>query len=190
MRITTQARETQENLSTQLDNISVSGAVEIKRQRLLRILKYDGMRGRENMIATSHSETFQWIFPEEIQAWSSFVEWLHSAQSLYWISGKPGSGKSTLMKFIVNDKRTTENLKPNTLILSHYLWSIGTPMRKSTKRVILSLLYQLLLDECVLVTPGFWNPQLWIWQMQRVTGHFRNRGAAWAWHCLSVHFRD
>ncbi len=44
----------------------------------------------------------------------SFSEWLRNASnakgSLYWIRGKPGSGKSTLMKFAMTDTRTSDIL--------------------------------------------------------------------------------
>jgi len=44
----------------------------------------------------------------------SFSEWLRNASnahdSLYWIRGKPGSGKSTLMKFAMKDARTSDIL--------------------------------------------------------------------------------
>jgi effector-binding domain-containing protein len=49
--------------------------------------------------------------PRKIGKWDSFTQWLHSQQSLYWITGKPGSGKSTLMKYLYNDPRTLENLE-------------------------------------------------------------------------------
>jgi hypothetical protein len=31
--------------------------------------------------------------------WDDFGEWLRSGSSVYWISGKPGSGKTTLVKY-------------------------------------------------------------------------------------------
>lgn len=44
----------------------------------------------------------------------SFSEWLRNATDsrdpLYWIRGKPGSGKSTLMKFAMTDTRTSDIL--------------------------------------------------------------------------------
>jgi hypothetical protein len=39
-----------------------------------------------------------------------FVEWLQSDRIAYWICGKPGSGKSTLMKFIVKHSLTRKYL--------------------------------------------------------------------------------
>jgi hypothetical protein len=43
----------------------------------------------------------------------SFYEWLRQDwdESLYWITGKAGAGKSTLMNVICQDGRRTELLK-------------------------------------------------------------------------------
>lgn len=62
------------------------------------------MEDREEKIATAHSKTFQWVFEGSrngsAQHWSCLKTWLESNEQLYWITGKAGSGKSTLMKFI------------------------------------------------------------------------------------------
>ena len=71
-------------------------------------LEYNDMIDRENRIATAHESTFQWIFQDDQSQdqqshslrWSSFREWLETDNQLYWITGKAGSGKSTLMKFL------------------------------------------------------------------------------------------
>ena len=52
-------------------------------------------------------QTFHWLFdPDTV----TFSRWLSesdtSSSGVYWIQGKPGSGKSTLMKFAMEDNRT------------------------------------------------------------------------------------
>ena len=79
--------------------------------------------------------------------------WLSSNSNMFWISGKPGSGKSTLMKFIATSSRTKEHLdawRPDVRILTHYFWKAGTPMERSLKGFLLSFTYQILLDELAL----------------------------------------
>ena len=74
---------------------------------LLEKLRYSGMEDRIERIAKAYENTFQWIWearPLSDKAWSNFVEWLESDSRLYWITGKAGSGKSTLMKFICQDE--------------------------------------------------------------------------------------
>jgi hypothetical protein len=43
--------------------------------------------------------------------WSNFVKWLNGDEALYWITGNPGSGKSTLMKYLSLDRRTAAFLE-------------------------------------------------------------------------------
>ncbi|RKK99208.1 hypothetical protein BFJ68_g12710 [Fusarium oxysporum] len=80
------------------------------------------MSHRRNEIHSSHASTFHWIFEEEHEdeyleseasqsdsdaqelVCSSFVPRLKSTDDRYWISGRPGTGKSVLMKFIISDE--------------------------------------------------------------------------------------
>jgi hypothetical protein len=83
-------------------------------QSVLSRLHFSEMKDRENLIVEAHQETFQWIFtsPEAGDTpWPSFTNWLMNGAGLYWITGKAGSGKSTLMKYIYNDPRTLEMLQ-------------------------------------------------------------------------------
>ncbi|KAF9878479.1 hypothetical protein CkaCkLH20_03971 [Colletotrichum karsti] len=69
---------------------------------------------------------------------------------LYWISGKPGSGKSTLMKFIATDERTENALRgwnPRCMIISHFIWKPGTPLQQSLHGLLCSLLHQVLSED-------------------------------------------
>ncbi|KAH7025060.1 uncharacterized protein B0I36DRAFT_387436 [Microdochium trichocladiopsis] len=82
--------------------------------------------------------------------WDNFGDWLKSDDKLYWISGKPGSGKSTLVKYIAQNERTKRELsgwRPNTFIVTHYFWKPGRGLQKSFKGMLLSILYQLLGSE-------------------------------------------
>ncbi|KAI8719792.1 NACHT domain-containing protein [Fusarium sp. LHS14.1] len=78
--------------------------------------------------------------------WDSFTDWLGSGDPIYWISGKPGSGKSTLMKFVSSNPKTKSFLKewqPEVQIFSHYFWKAGSEMQQSLKGLLCSLMYQI-----------------------------------------------
>ncbi|EEU48262.1 uncharacterized protein NECHADRAFT_75653 [Fusarium vanettenii 77-13-4] len=78
--------------------------------------------------------------------WDSFTDWLGSGDPIYWISGKPGSGKSTLMKFVSSNPKTREFLnkwQPEAQIFSHYFWKVGSEMQQSLKGLLGSLMYQI-----------------------------------------------
>ena len=72
-------------------------------------------RARIGEVHEAHEKTFQWLFDPAIV---SFADWLQNPHleeyPIYWIQGKPGSGKSTLMKFAMRDSRLSELLSPQT----------------------------------------------------------------------------
>lgn len=68
---------------------------------VLKSLAFREMRSREESVKDASKGTFNWIFAKSSNyagaEWDSFLAWLQSGQNLYWINGKVGSGKSTLM---------------------------------------------------------------------------------------------
>ena len=71
--------------------------------QFLHSLWFREIHTRINDIAESHSQTLHWMFEDDAtRPWDSFCSWLQADDRLYWVNGKPGSGKSTLMKFLTN----------------------------------------------------------------------------------------
>ena len=122
------------------------------RKRLLDSLWFEELWSREERIADAHRETFEWIFDptgKGVGRWDNFVEWLERGEGIYWIKGKAGSGKSTLMSFLGQDSRIPESLKfwaasKSILVPKFYFWSGGNPMERSTEGLLRSLLWQIL----------------------------------------------
>ena len=84
----------------------------------------------------------------QTQPGSNFLEWLWYNQGVYWINGKPGSGKSTLMSYLTDHERTIEALQTwakgsDLLTPSFFFWSSGTILQKSSQGILRSLLYQI-----------------------------------------------
>lgn len=85
--------------------ISPNRLVRLQKQ-FIGIFRYDSMFDREAGVAEAHPDTLNWIFKDpsaENRRWDNFGQWLQSKDQLYWITGKMGSGKSTLMKYISED---------------------------------------------------------------------------------------
>ena len=123
-------------------------------QMLLNSLSFPAMRTRQDEITIAYHSTFQWMFQEpspeaDLLPWTNFVRWLRSGNDVYWINGKAGSGKSTLVKYIFNDPRSSKALsswsgtKP-TLVANFYFWNGGTSDQRSQAGLLRSLLFQLL----------------------------------------------
>jgi hypothetical protein len=83
--------------------------VQLHKQRL-HALYFPQLRSREDEVKAAHKKTFSWILDENSEVdkpaqRSKFKQWLRSddpQKNVFWISGKPGAGKSTLMKFIAH----------------------------------------------------------------------------------------
>ncbi|KAI0503221.1 hypothetical protein F5B22DRAFT_560661 [Xylaria bambusicola] len=119
---------------------------------ILNSLWYPSICDREETIHEAHANTFKWIFedPETTgKEWGNFVNFLQGDSSSYWITGKPGSGKSTLMKYINQTPKTQVLLQQwsgeNPLIyLSHYFYYGGGNYQKSEMGLFKSLLHSIL----------------------------------------------
>ena len=89
---------------------------------------------------------------EEIRAqpWSSFKDWLEAdGNEPYWLSGKPGSGKSTLMKYISTEfssycqSHETLSAWRDAVTCSFFFWNLGSPLQKNYVGLLRSLLFQI-----------------------------------------------
>ena len=68
-------------------------------QLILNCLWFRLINERHNNIVEAHSKTLEWAInpPTSEAIWDDLDHWLRCGQGIYWIHGKPGSGKSTLM---------------------------------------------------------------------------------------------
>ena len=74
-------------------------------------LRYAGMEDRTNNITATYEKTFQWALQREqsdMQKWDNLPYCLENSSQMYWITGKAGSGKSTLMKFPPGDASSVQ----------------------------------------------------------------------------------
>ena len=130
------------------------------------------MEDRYEDIPRAYQQTFEWIYQENGQkqnessgidqeiVWDSFTEWLEGNQSLYWITGKPGAGKSTLMKFLYDDRRTFKHLKHwtgscPTITAAFFFWNSGASMQMSRMDMMQSILHQALENHLDLIPEVF-----------------------------------
>lgn len=126
---------------------------EEKQQSILRTLSFSQLHDRELAIPEAHRRTFEWIFDSDPNTKTSFVEWLRAENGIFWIKGKAGSGKSTLMKFITEHPTADRHLRrwasltgprENLVTARYYFWSPGIPIQKSHEGLLRALLLQIL----------------------------------------------
>jgi len=101
-------------------------------------------------------------------------DWLRSGAGTYWLSGKPGSGKSALMKYIIEDERTMNYLRTwagnyRLVLPIFFFWKPGRPDQKSLNGFLRSLIYHILVEV----------PQLLATVAHLTKRNTRGKGSAW-----------
>jgi hypothetical protein len=120
--------------------------------RILESLLFPSISKRYEGVIEAHANTYKWIFldprPED-RPWSSFTDWLKNGNGIYWINGKAGSGKSTLMRYLYEHSLTRElldkwswPLDPN--LAAFFFWNIGTYEQRSQLGLLRALLHNIL----------------------------------------------
>lgn len=138
-------------MHTRFDQVQTS----LGHQAFLGSLFFPDMFARHRNIERPSEGTYEWIFDqdtaqdEEMRAkLGKFKHWMSNDEPYFWINGKAGSGKSSLMSFIESDKRTKDALRVwagsrELYIFSFFFWRPGSDLQKSITGLLQSLLYQL-----------------------------------------------
>lgn len=139
-----------------------------KQRLILKALKFEGMDMRYHDVVKEADGTFGWILEDDCNGKrkrdlygtqyqpdprprTTFKPWLTSGNGIYHISGKPGSGKSTLMKYLWNHEKTTKMLRrwaqerqQELIVARFFFWKPGSPLQKSLAGLVRSLLFHVL----------------------------------------------
>ncbi|KAI1175867.1 hypothetical protein F4777DRAFT_548909 [Nemania sp. FL0916] len=137
------------NFRDKLEMLRHEQATCVQQIKVLESLYFMEIRRRWHQIHDADQRSNEWIYdPKQ----TSFVPWLESQNrkdDLFYITGRAGSGKSTLMKFISENRRTVQSLQKwageaTLYTASYYFWNQGTEKQKSGIGLFQSLLYQIL----------------------------------------------
>lgn len=146
---------------------------------ILRTLEFEGMDARRNQVESTVGNTFKWLIANddvpkdhpELQV--SLKTWLSAGAGVYHVTGKPGSGKSTLMKLIDQDAESRQQLETwasrtgdRLIVARFYTWKAANAHRLQNQEEGLTrtLLHQILTAAPELTQVAFakhpcWNPQ-------------------------------
>jgi len=154
-----------EDITASFEVMSVSARQEKQLRRaitqdILGSLSFPSMTNRYEDLVNAHPTTLEWAFSDptfQQKPWSNLSRWLKDGKGIYWVNGKAGSGKSTLMKHISGDQRTSDFLqiwatgkgncteqKSKHCVASFFFWNSGTREQKSQIGLLRALLYQVL----------------------------------------------
>jgi hypothetical protein len=135
---------------------------------VLNSLFFKAIKVRQTAVKEAHARTFEWIFAKPTdnpRIQTGFKNWLETGNGIFWVAGKAGSGKSTLMKYLCDHRCTNYSLQKwagedELVVASYYFWSAGNTLQKSQEGLLQSLLYQILRQCPQLipkVCPSRWN---------------------------------
>ena len=102
-------------------------------------------------VSEAHQNTFQWVYQNERNGrkWDSLSDWLTSDGQIYWMNGKAGSGKSTLMRYIYGHSETLRLLQnwsdgEAIMVAKYFFWNSGSKEQRSQAGLFRSLLFEAL----------------------------------------------
>jgi hypothetical protein len=199
--IATSLKEMEERLSATIKGDREEPSIESTKQTfqdaldmvrdgvILEMLHFSNLGRRFEDLRNAHEGTFDWIFsnPEMVLEKEpglkiTFPAWLQTGSGIFHIAGKPGSGKSTLMKYLCRHKDREELLTKwaegyELLFAKFFFWRIGTSQEeKSLKGLVRGLLYELLCKVPALARVLF--PKSWAKASQAVQRHLRTELSA------------
>jgi hypothetical protein len=131
-----------------------------KGMAIVESLKYPQMNDREWQVHAADDSTLGDLFMGEESKRHpqilSLLAFLERGSGLFWIQGKPASGKSTLMKYLLSRSHGSDKLwksanPKDTIFASHFCWVAGSTTQRSQQGLLQSLLYQVLLADLALV---------------------------------------
>ncbi|KAI1648973.1 nacht and ankyrin domain-containing protein [Daldinia loculata] len=114
-----------------------------RRTKVITSLKFIQIDKRQRTIKGAHIKTCKWFLET-----SQYIDWLDTSKfddhsGFLWIKGKPGAGKSTLMKFTISHAYQPLS-DQGKIVISFFFNARGEELEKSTDGLYRSLIIQIL----------------------------------------------
>lgn len=154
----TNADGSQQKLETLLEACREAQDIVMEKQ-ILQALVFTDMDARFISIHQAERDTFRWILEnphdlleKEPALIISFTDWLRSGSGIFHIVGKPGAGKSSLMKYLCEHQTTRYLLEEwaaasgrQLLFCKFFFWRVTpVPEQKTLKGLMRGLLHGVL----------------------------------------------
>ncbi|GAW21818.1 hypothetical protein ANO14919_113430 [Xylariales sp. No.14919] len=161
---------------------------KLTQHKFLRRLEYPGINDRNCEIPDAHGTSFNWILEPSADSrgnGAKFRHWLLDSRPVYWIRGKAGAGKSTLMKFLLKsfdrvsslslfggkESTATYSQQPKfdgkgsleAYVAAFFFKSTGTTYQRSSVGFLRSIMLQILSQDPAIipsVAPSRWEALL------------------------------
>jgi hypothetical protein len=150
------SEEVQQSIAN-LTHLSSQALNSITNHRILDSLYFPELHKRDGAVSKAYSNTFEWIFDESpsqkqekaLEGQTLFRNWVEIGEGMFHIIGKPGAGKSTLMRYIIENPQMKDLLTSWTagkklIIGKFFFWRRGGHMEHSIQAMLQTLLYDIL----------------------------------------------
>ncbi|CZR51417.1 uncharacterized protein PAC_01293 [Phialocephala subalpina] len=129
--------------------------IESRNNDILKALEFSKIHDRELNIDNAYADTCSWILDHQSTnnkasaKPSQFLSWLKNNETFFWISGKAGCGKSTLMKYVYQNRKTREDLSQwadgkDLVLTGYFFFDRGDKDQSSREGMLRSILHQVL----------------------------------------------
>ena len=113
-----------------------------RHEQILESLDFEAIDARKTTIKLAHKKTCRWFLKhKDYLAWKDPAK-VSEHHGFLWIRGKPGAGKSTIMKFIFLETKKKDK-KDQVLTASFFFNARGETLEKTISGMYRSLLLQL-----------------------------------------------
>ena len=158
-------------MARQPASLVASGCEDVTK-RILNALNSGHIEQRHAHIPRHGRGTFRWTFREGHSSNASgndLQRWLKNGRGYYWINGMPGSGKSVLMKYILESQKKTEALREwagssDLVVASFFSRYANKPLPTSQAALVGTLLKDILdrrLDLVPVLFPDLYRSIIW-----------------------------
>ncbi|CAH0045998.1 unnamed protein product [Clonostachys solani] len=130
-----------DSTTPELQQCLPSDSIKKSRKEKMESLRFEHIDNRRMNIKKAHLKTCKWMLKNE-----EYLDWLDETKirehgGFFWIKGKPGAGKSTMMKFISD---ASQKKRAHHTTLDFFFNARGHDLEKSTTGLYQSILFQLL----------------------------------------------
>ena len=146
-------KHVEEFSSQQVDRLISAANEAYFCEQIFERLNFEELEHRLNAVAAPHRGTLEWVFDDLQMDEGGLLEWLGNqrGENLFWVTGRPGAGKTTLMKSMFRNDRIFDYLEAWSgqapgITSGFFFWNCGTELQRSGLGMLRSILYESLQD--------------------------------------------
>ncbi|KAF2832021.1 hypothetical protein CC86DRAFT_340195 [Ophiobolus disseminans] len=137
-----------------VDKLVVAENEAVFYDETFKLLWFEKADERMHSIEPPMEGSMKWVFDDERMGDDGgLLEWLGNTggQNLFWVTGKPGSGKSILTRYLFRNLRIFDYLEAWSgaapgITAAYFFWNSGTELQNSPVGLLRTILYEALQD--------------------------------------------